>query len=258
MSKEPEKVSKARIALAQILCLDGDRDGNFVRIENALIEAKEKGAEIVAFPESCILGWENPAAHMRAHPIPGKDSERLCELARKYNVFMSVGLDEKEEGKLYGACILIDDRGKILLKHRKQNVLPELMTPPYSVGDGVKAIQTRFGKIGLIICADSFLKELLARMKGEKPDILLIPYGWAAPEEKWPSHGNNLRDVVQNVAKTVGCPVVGTDSVGAITNGPWTGQVYGGQSVAVDRDGKILVVCKDRDRDITVISIDLQ
>ena len=39
--------NRVKIALAQIFCLDGDRSGNFARIENAIIEAKEKGAEIV-------------------------------------------------------------------------------------------------------------------------------------------------------------------------------------------------------------------
>jgi len=247
---------QVKIAMAQIFCLDGDRAGNFVRIENAIAEAKEQGAEIITFPESCILGWENPAAHQRADPIPGQDSDLLSALARKYQVHLCVGLDEREGGKLYGSCLLIDDAGKILLKHRKVNVLPELMTPPYAVGDGAaRAVDTRYGRIGILICADSFHKELLAGMGKHRPDLLLIPYGWAAPEKAWPDHGEKLRDVVQNVARTVNCPVIGTDLVGEITNGPWSGQVYGGQSIAADRDGNVLVRCKDRDREIKVIAV---
>ena len=34
-------------------------------------DAKEQGAQIATFPESAILGWENPEAHRLAHPIPG-------------------------------------------------------------------------------------------------------------------------------------------------------------------------------------------
>lgn len=244
-----------RVGIAQIFSIDGDRSGNFVRIEDAIVDAKAKGAEIVAFPESCILGWENPAAHERACPIPGADSGRLCDLARKYRVFLSVGLDEKEGDKLYDSCLLIDDQGKILLKHRKVNVLPELMTPPYSVGKGVSVVETRLGRIGVLICADTFVDGLLSEMQGKKPDILLIPYGWAAPEAKWPDHGESLRDIVQKAARTVHCPVVGTDLVGEITNGPWTGQVYGGQSVAVDKRGEVLLRCRDRDGEVAVISL---
>jgi predicted amidohydrolase len=250
---------QVKIAMAQIFCLDGDRAGNFVRIENAIIEAKGQKAEIITLPESCILGWENPAAHQRAYPIPGRDSDKLCALARKYQVYLSVGLDEKQGKKLYGSCLLIDDTGHILLKHRKVNVLPELMTPPYSVGDGVaRAVDTKYGRIGILICADSFRKELLNGMRDQRPDLLLIPYGWAAPEKAWPGHGEKLREVVQNAAKTVKCVVIGTDLIGEITNGPWSGQVYGGQSVAAGRDGRVMVRCKDRDRDITVISVTIK
>jgi len=110
---------QVKVAIAQIFYLDGDRAGNLVRIENAITEAKGQGAEIVAFPESCLLGWENPAAHQRACPLPGRDSDELCALARKHQVFLCVGLDEKEGEKLFGACLLIDDAGNILLKHRK-------------------------------------------------------------------------------------------------------------------------------------------
>ncbi len=250
---------QVRVAIAQIFCLDGDRAGNFARIESAIIEAKGKGAEIVALPESTILGWENPAAHQRAFAIPGGDSDELCRLARKYGVYLSVGLDEKERENLYDSCLLIDDGGNILLKHRKVNVLPELMTPPYSQGDGmVRAVDTRFGRIGLLICADTFRRDLVKAMADQGPDLVLIPYGWAAPEEAWPGHGDSLRDIVQAVAKAVRCPVVGTDLVGEITNGPWSGQVYGGQSVAADKDGSVMFRGKDRDRDITVISVDLK
>jgi predicted amidohydrolase len=244
-----------RIGIAQIFALDGDRAGNFVRIENAVAEAKAMGAEIVTLPESCILGWENPAAHERAYGIPGADSHRLCELARQHQVYLCVGLDEKDGDRLFGSCILVSDRGQLLLKHRKVNVLPELMTPPYSAGSGASVVETRFGRIGILICADSFVEELLQETRKASPDILLVPYGWAAPEEKWPEHGKNLRDTVLAVAAEVGCAVVGTDLVGTITNGPWSGQVYGGQSVVAEASGKVLHICRDRDRDVVVVTV---
>jgi len=243
------------VAMAQIACIDGDRSGNFVRIENAVIEAKAGGAQIVLFPESSVLGWENPAAHQRACPIPGDDSARLASLAKKYGIYLCVGLDEKDGELLYDSCILIDDAGNILLKHRKVNVLPELMTPPYSVGHGVGTVETNFGKIGVMICADSMKEDLVHDMQVKQPDFILIPFGWAAPEEQWPAHGQDLQNVVRRVATTVHCPVIGTDLFGMITNGPWRGQVYGGQSVAVDASGNVIALGRDRDRDVRVFTI---
>ena len=244
-----------KIAMAQINCIDGDLSGNLVRITNAIGEARQQQADIIVFPESSLLGWINPEAFQRASPIPGKESEIICQLAKKYKIHICIGLDEKDGDRLYDSAILIDDNGKILLKHRKINVLPELMTPPYSVGDGVQAVQTRFGIIGIMICADSFRDNLIESMKEKKPDLLLIPYGWAAPENEWPGHGRELLKVVRKTAIKVNCPVVGTNLIGQVSHGPWTGQIYGGQSVAFDPGTNQLFIGKDRDKDLLIISL---
>ena len=246
-----------KIAMAQIICIDGDLSGNLVRITNALEEAAQKQADIIVFPESSLLGWINPEAFQRATPIPGRESEIICELARKYKIHICIGLDEKDGDKLYDSAILVDDNGKILIKHRKINVLPDLMTPPYSVGEGVQTVQTRFGTIGVMICADSFSDNLLENMKEKKPDLLLIPYGWAAPENEWPDHGKELLKVVMKAAAKVNCPVIGTNLIGQVSHGPWAGQIYGGQSVAFNPETNQLFIGKDRDKDLIIFSIDL-
>lgn len=245
-----------RIAMAQIFCLDGDRAGNFRRIENAVAEASENDADIVCFPEAAILGWVNPDAHKRAFAIPGPDTERLSSLAKKYKIYVCVGLAEKEGDKLYNSVVLIDESGKILLKHRKINILTKSMTPPYTPGSEVRTCDTKFGKIGLLICADSFQQDLLSEMNKLKPDLLLIPYGWAKEEEDWPEHAEQLVLTVKRAAREVGCRVIGTNLNGEISHGPSKGMVYGGGSVASDSKGKIIGRCGDRDRDIQIVTIE--
>ena len=244
-----------RIAMCQIICLDGDRAGNFVRIENALAEAKSAQTDIACFPETAILGWVNPEAHNKAYPIPGEDTKRLSELAVKYQIHICIGLAEKSQDDLFDSAVLMDDRGTIFLKHRKINLLSELMTPPYTPGTEIKTVDTPFGRIGLLICADTFQEEILIRMADQNPDLLLIPYGWAAEESSWPEHGKVLEKVVIDAARKTGAAVVGTDLVGIISHGPWTGRVYGGQSIAVDSRGNVLAKGKDRERDIIVASL---
>lgn len=250
--------AEVKVAVCQIFCLDGDRSGNMVRIENALREAHKAGADIACFPETAILGWVNPAAFTRAFPIPGYDSARICSLAEAYKIYICIGLAEKSEGKLYDSVILVDRTGKIILKHRKINVLPDWMTPGYTAGDKVEVTATEFGKVGLLICADTFKEELLLQMAKLKPDLLLIPYGWAAEEDKWPDHGLSLQRVVKNSAQKTGAFVIGTDLVGAVSSGPNAGRVYGGQSVVVDKNGKTLYVAKDRDRDVKVVVLNIR
>ncbi|MFH1716005.1 MAG: carbon-nitrogen hydrolase family protein [Planctomycetota bacterium] len=247
-----------KIAMCQIFSLDGDREGNFVRIENAVREAKDAGVQVACFPETVILGWVNPDAHERACSIPGTDSDRLCRLARNNGIYLCVGLAEKDKGRLYDSVLLIDGDGNILLKHRKINLLSELMSPPYTPGEEVNAIDTEFGRIGLLICADTHEAAILERMAELRPDLLLVPYGYAAEEKDWPAHGRVLEKVVGNTARKAGAYVVGTNVVGEITNGPWKGRVYGGWSVAIDRTGGIVSIAKDRDRDIKIFGIDTE
>ncbi|MBN1185392.1 MAG: carbon-nitrogen hydrolase family protein [Bacteroidales bacterium] len=244
-----------KVAMAQKFCLGGDRSGNFVRIEKAIIKAREKGAEIITFPETSILGWVNPDAQERAFQIPGTDSDKLCVLAKKYKIFINIGLAEKTGDKLFDSAILIDDEGNILLKRRKINILTELMSPPYSKGEKIEAVDTCLGRIGVMICADSFQDDLLLKIKKQEPDFVIIPYGWDAGEKAWPSHAKELQRVVQPADELITCPLIGTDLVGEISHSPWQGMVYGGQSIVVDQHTNVHARCKDRDKEIIVIEL---
>jgi predicted amidohydrolase len=246
-----------RLAICQILVIDSDREGNFRRIEYALDRAEEQHADIAIFPESSILGWENPDAHRMAAPIPGADSDRIAALARQHHIMIAIGMDEKDGGKLYDSAILVDKTGKLLWKHRKINVLPELMSPPYSQGrpEDIGVVDTEFGRIAVLICADTFTDAFVNRMKVLKPDLMLVPYGWAAPDDQWPQHSKVLEDLVKRRAAQVRCPMAGVDLVGEMTHGPWAGQTYGGSSFVADGAGKILLTLKDRDTDLRVIDV---
>lgn len=252
--------AQVRVAVCQILVIDGDRQGNFRRIEYALQTARAGHADIATFPECAILGWENPDAHTLATPIPGADSNRVAALARKYGLMISIGLNEKDGSKLYDSAILVDKTGKLLWKYRKLNVLPELMKPPYSVGkpSGIGIVETRFGRIGVVICADTFTDAYARRVTSLKPDLMLVPYGWAAPVDKWPEHEKNLERLVASRAKLWKCPTVGTDLVGEMTHGPWKGYTYGGASVVADASGKVIEVLRDRDTDLRVVELTIK
>ena len=246
-----------RLAICQILVIDSDREGNLRRIEYALEQASAQHAQIAVFPESSILGWENPDAHKMATPIPGADSTRIASLARKYNLMVAIGLDEKDGEHLYDSAILVDKSGKLLWKHRKINVLPELMTPPYSQGrpEDIGVVETEFGRIAVLICADTFSDSFVKRMKALKPDLMLVPYGWAAANDKWPGHSKELENLVSRRASEVQCPMAGVDLVGEMTHGPWTGWTYGGSSFVADANGKIVLTARDRDTDLRVLDL---
>jgi N-carbamoylputrescine amidase len=246
-----------RLAICQIMVIDSDREGNFRRIEYALEDAAAQNAQIAVFPESSVLGWENPEAHKMAEPIPGKDSERIGTLARKYGVMIAIGMDEKDGDKLYDSAILVDKTGKLLWKHRKINVLPWLMKPPYSEGrpEVIGVVETEFGRIAVLICADTFTDAFAERLAALKPDLMLVPYGWAATNDKWPEHSNELKDLVTRRAAQVRCPMAGVDLVGEMTHGPWAGWTYGGSSFVADGDGRIVFTARDRAAEMRVVDV---
>lgn len=249
--------SRVRVAICQILVIDSDREGNFRRIEYALADAKSRGAQIATFPESAILGWENPEAHRLAQPIPGADSERIQQLAKKYDLMITIGIDEKDGDRLYDSAILVDRTGKLVWKHRKINVLPELMIPPYSEGrpEDIQLVDTAFGRIAFLICADTFDDANLERIKKLRPDFMIVPYGWAEQVDRWPAHELDLEKLIRSRAKQLHCDIVGTDLVGVMSSGAWKGYTYGGASIAISGSGKVLVRLRDRDVDVAVVDI---
>jgi len=252
-----DAVTAVKIAICQILVIDSDREGNFRRIEYALADAKAQGAQIAAFPESAILGWENPEAYRLAQPIPGPDSQRIQDLAKKYGVMIAIGLDEKDGNRLYDSAILVDRTGKLLWKHRKINVLPELMTPPYSQGDPseINVVETEFGRIAFLICADTFTDSFFQRIRDLKPDFMIVPYGWAAKPAEWPEHAKELEKIVSKRARDLGSDVVGTDLVGIMSAGPWKGYTYGGASVAISASGEVVTRLRDRDIEVKLVDV---
>ncbi len=245
--------------MCQILCVDGDLQGNLQRIEAALEEAAARQAQIACFPESAILGWVNPDAHALADSIPGPTTDRLGAMARRHGMMICIGLDEKSGGHLYDAAVLIGADGAVLLKQRKIDNLAhlKLMDPPYADGRpaDLRVVDTPLGRIGIAICADAYDEAIVRRIGAAAPDLLLATFAWAAEADRWPRHGEVLARIVARAAQQARCPVIGTNRVGRIAHGPWAGRIYGGQSVAADARGNILVTLRDRDDEVRVLQV---
>lgn len=247
-----------RVAVCQIRVIDSDVEGNLARVAAAAGEAARKGAQIACFPETCLIGWVNPKAHALARPIPGPLSDAIASIARRNRISMAIGLTEKVPEGIYDAAILAGPDGRLLAKHRKINNLPGLMDPPYLDGRpaDIAAADTAIGRIGILICADTFVEDHLRRLRERKPDLVVVPFGWAAPHEAWPGHGETLEGTVLRAAKTIGAPVIGPNLVGEITAGPWWGRTYEGLSVAGDARGRILFIGLHGEPEVAVIEVE--
>lgn len=249
---------EVRVALCQIASA-GSLEGSLARVDRALADAAQQGAVLAVFPEACLFGWLNPEAHEGAHPIPGPTVDRLGELAREHGLMLAIGLAERGEAGLHNTVVLIDSDGTLLAKHRKNNVLDGLMEPPYTAGVGVEGsvVETRFGRIGLLICADTFQDETVAALAEQAPDLVLVPYGWAASADAWPEHGQSLHGWVSHTARRTRAHVIGVDAVGGIEHGPWKGMIFGGQSIVCSPDGRTCLELGDRIDQVVALTLSL-
>lgn len=233
-----------RCGMGQMLILGGDRDGNLGRAVQMIDAGKAAGCQVVVLPECLDVGWTHPSARTLAHPIPGPTSAALCSAARAAGVMVAAGLVEQDGSRLFNAALLISSTGKILLKHRKINVLT-IAQDLYAIGDRLGVVSTPVGTLGLDICADNFpdslaLGHVLGRMGAR---CILSPSAWAVPSDHDASrmpYGALWQQAYGELARLYDMTVVGVSNVGPLEEGPWAGRRCIGCSLAVGPGGTVL------------------
>lgn len=235
-----------KLALAQMLVKGGDRIANLANAARMIEEAAASGADIVVLPEAMDLGWTHPSALSEAHPIPdGETCRALCRAARENRVFVCSGLTEKDGDRVYNAAVLIDADGNVILQHRKLNEL-EIGHDYYDQGDRLNVCHTKFGTIGLMICADAFARDgVLARsLCYMGADILLSPSARAVPpghDNAKEPYGGLWERVYSSVAREFAVWIAGVSNVGEMTAGPWQSHNCIGCSQVTDPTGERVV-----------------
>lgn len=183
-----------RIALVQMSC-SADPAENLKKASARIREAAKKGAQIVCLQELFRTPYfcqTESAAHFDlAEPIPGPTTDALSKVARANKVVIVASLFEKRaKGVYHNTAAVIDADGKFLGKYRKMHIPddPGFYEKYYFVpGDlGFQVFETKFAKIGVLICWDQWFPEgaRLAALAGA--DILVYPtaIGWTPADPK--------------------------------------------------------------------------
>ncbi len=232
-----------RLAIGQMLVEGGRIRENLKRSERMVSNASRERCQVIVLPECLDVGWTHPSAREFARKIPGETSDRLCKAAKRNNIMVVAGLTERENDRIYNSALLIDPSGRILLKHRKINIL-KIAQDIYTIGNTLSVAETKFGTIGVNICADNFRNSLaighvLARMGAH---FIFSPSAWAAD----PQH-DNIEQAMQEwkrayseLSKLYEITIVGVSNVGWIEAGPWKGREVIGRSLAVGPNGEVL------------------
>lgn len=232
-----------KLAMIQMLVIGGEREENLNHAVSLIEKAANQGAEIAVLPECLDLGWTHPSSGTLSTEIPdGKSCRALRKAAADNRIHVCAGITERDGDRVYNAAVFIDEKGKVVLRHRKINEL-DIGRQYYSTGDRLNVIDTPFGRIGLMICADGFAKEeVLSRSLCQMgAEIILSPCAWAVRKDhdnKTDPYGDFWREVYVPVAVEFSTTIIGVSNVGAITGGPWEGRKCIGSSLAIGPDGK--------------------
>ncbi|MEA3441198.1 MAG: nitrilase-related carbon-nitrogen hydrolase [Chloroflexota bacterium] len=149
---------KLTIALSQINTHLGDVEANLEKHLTVAEEAVAAGADLLVFPELSLTGYTlQDLTPMVAHRPQATDPifRRLLEVSKKLDLVVGF-VDEDQRHRFFISAAYLSG-GEILHVHHK------VYLPTYGLfdegrffawGDCVRAFDTRFGRLGILICED--------------------------------------------------------------------------------------------------------
>ena len=252
-----------KIAVCQLLIEGGEPFRNIERCSAMLSSAKEKKCDLALFPETMDFGWTHPSGLKESAFIPGAFSKKLCDLSKKYRIFICAGLTEKTKEGNYNSALLINSEGEIVHIYRKINLL-EVEFPYYLVGSSLSVVDSPWGKIGINICSDNYSDALsigntLARMGA---GCILSPSSWTVDHhitEQEDPYKSKWKKPFSFLAKTFQIPVISATGVGYIVGGPYEGKKMIGCSLIAKPDGSFqTAVCNEFSGNVLYADIPLK
>jgi predicted amidohydrolase len=236
-----------KVALAQISCQQGDKAKNLRKMERIVTKAKKQGADLVIFPELSSTGYVvRDRIYELAEKIPGPSTSIMEKAAKKdgeYIIFGMPELSEKTEATLYNAAVLIGPEG-LIGKYRK------MYLPTHSVfeekryfraGYQITTLDTKLGKIGLIICYDIYFPEVtrLTRLEGAQ---LIVCISASPGIRRTFFETLTAARAIENTSFLAFVNLVGVED----------GLQFWGGSRLVGPDGKILIQAKYDEEDFVI------
>ena len=146
-------------------------DGTLKKVLNAIAEAAGQGVELIVFPESFVpwypyfafvhapvlTGKEHVRLYENAVVIPGPVTDAVSAAARRHNMVVVLGVNERDHGSLYNTQIVFDADGTLKLARRKLTPsFHERMIWGQGDGSGLKVVDTAAGRVGALACWEHY------------------------------------------------------------------------------------------------------
>lgn len=231
-------------------------------------DAVRDGAKIVClqelFTSLYFCDVEDYENFKLAEAIPGPTTDQLQTVAKELGVVVIASLFEKRaEGLYHNTTAVIDADGSYLGKYRKMHIPDD---PAYfekfyfTPGDlGYKVFQTKYAKIGVLICWDQWYPEAARITALMGAEILFYPtaIGWATSQDDDVNQEQyNAWQTIQRAhAIANGVHVVSVNRVGYEQDGLM--KFWGGSFVS-NPFGNVIYQASHENEETNVVEIDLQ
>ena len=258
-----------KIALLQTRCGECTRS-NLQNTLSLAEKAAQQGAKIICtdelFKSQYFCQSEDHANFALAESIPGPSTEAFAAIAKQYEVVIIASLFEKRASGLYhNTAAILDADGSLLGIYRKMHIPDDPLFYEkfyFTPGDtGFKVWETRYGKIGVLICWDQWYPEAARLTALQGAEILFYPtaIGWHPSEkEKYGVNQHNAWETIQRShAVANGCYVAAINRVGKETPVGGDGIEFWGQSFVAGTSGQILAKASMDSEEILFAELDL-
>jgi nitrilase len=172
-------VSTFKIAVVQAAPVVLNREATVSKACELIAKAGRSGARLVVFPEAFIPTypdwvWRIPPGQHRvladmyaelleqSVEIPGPVTEELSQAARRADVYVAMGLNERNanasNASLYNTLLYIGPEGHLVGKHQKLvPTAPERMVWAQGDGSTLEVYDTSLGKLSGLICWENYM-----------------------------------------------------------------------------------------------------
>ena len=257
-----------RIALIQ-RSADADLQANLEGTIGDLTAAAEQGGQILCtqelFRSQYFCQSEDHTRFEFAEPIPGPTTEALSNLARRLGVVIIGSLFERRAaGLFHNTAVVIDADGELLGRYRKMHIPDDPLYYEkfyFTPGDlGFRTFDTKFGRIGVLICWDQWYPEAARLTALQGAQILFYPtaIGWhpAEKEEYGAAQHSAWETIQRSHAIANGVFVAAPNRVGHEGEAD-AGIEFWGQSFVCDPAGTILARASETQAEILLADCDL-
>ncbi|MFC1979462.1 carbon-nitrogen hydrolase family protein [Chloroflexota bacterium] len=163
MKTYEDKVTVACVNFAPIL---GDKSATLEKIKQFTIQASDRGANIIIFPETALTGYIFPLEMISslAETVPGPSTEEMAKLCTQHGVYVVFGLAERDKEDpevVYNSVAMVGPTGVLGAYQKVHTAGPELLWS--QKGKNYPVFETRYGPVGIGVCYDSYCFPEVAR-----------------------------------------------------------------------------------------------